>query len=270
MKNDAFIDKCRQLTSSIEVDYKKNLDAIKSKISTGNEDREEGNDIMLKSKRIRKPAVAAAILAAILSISTIVYAAAPIIWRNIDATVSDGEQYVESLIAKISEDGTLRTVGGYFTEDSGRAVIDTADGERIVFNDGLQPHDLQEALTVLQLDYLAFPAYMPDGFAITAFAYPASHNDNLHDAAMNHMSIMYSNGHDVIALMISPEEGFALSASEERALEKITVNGVSAFLGEGQLVLHDGHILYRFSSSPDVDNGILVRMAESISLSLHK
>jgi len=265
MKNDVFMDKCRHITSSIEVDHEKNLKAIRSRLST---EKEEDID-MLKSKKVRRPLVAAAILAAVLSISTIAYAVAPIIWRNIDATVSDGGQYVESLIAKISEDGSFGIIGGYFAENSGRVVIDTDEG-RTIFNDGLQPHDLDEALSILQLSNLALPSYLPDGFSITAFAYPNNPDFNPTNVlAMNHMSIMYSNKHDdVIALMIHAyEEDFVLSASEENDLSGIEINGREAFVGENQLVLFDAdnNILYRFSSSPNVDNDVLVQMAESMN-----
>jgi len=271
MNNDVFMDKCRQLTSSIEVDHEKNLNAIRSRLSTENEewDKEEWNIDMPKSKKVRKPLVAAAILAAVLSISTIAYATVPIIWRNIDATVSDGGQYVESLIAKISEDGYYGVVGGYFAEDSGRVVIDTDEG-RTIFNDGLQPHDLEEALSILQLSNPALPTYLPDGFSVTAFAYPNNPDFNPYSIlAMNHMSIMYSNeNEDVIALIIHAyEDDFTPSASEENALTRIENYYIIETLdGENQLVLFDADngILYRFSSSPNVDNSVLVRMAESM------
>jgi len=266
MKNDAFMDKCRQLTSSIEVDNERSLEAIKTKLLA---ETEEGNIDMIKNKKVRRLAVAAAILAAVLSISAVVYAAVPIIWRNIDVVVSDGEQYIESLIAKTSEDGSHVIVGAYFTENSGRVVIDTEDGVRTIFNDGLQPYDLDEALSILQMNKIALPVYLPNGFAITAFAYPFIQNfDPYNVLTMNHMSIMYSNEYDdVITLMIhSYEEDFELSASEENTLLKIEVNGVNAFVGENKLVLFDANngILYRFSSSPNVDNSILIKMAESM------
>jgi len=262
MKNDVFVDKCRHIASSIEVNHEKNLEAIKSKLLT-----EKENVDMFRNKKVRRPAVAAAVLVAVLSISAVVYAAVPIIWRNVDVAVTDGEQYVQSILAKISEDGTHGVVGGYFTENPGRVVID-AEGTRTVFNDGVQPHDLEEALAILQLSNVVLPAYLPYGFTVTAFAYPTADFDPYNILAMNHISIMYSNKYDdVITLMVaSHEENFVLSASEENAFTRIEIYSFYAFLGENQLVLFDADsgVVYRFSSSPGVANSALVRMAESM------
>ena len=264
MKHDTFFDKCRHLASSVEPDQEKNLRTIKTKLLT---EKEEETIAVLRPKKARRLALVAIALSAVL-FTFVAAAAIPMIWRNVNATIYDGDQYVESLIAQISEDGTHGMISAGLTADAGRVVIDV-DGSRMVFNDGLQAHDLDEARSILQFNHLLLPTYLPDGFVISAFSFPTSSTfdpDNIF--AMDHMTIVHTNTHDeIVALIIQASEGdFELTDLEARTFRSVEINGIEAFVGDDRLILFDANhgMLYHFSASPGVEEAILIRMAESM------
>ena len=250
MNNEDFLNKCKKIASSIQVDDVKNLETIKAKLLL--EDKGE-EIIMIKNKKIRKPVAVAAILAAILSLSAIVYAAVPLIWRSVDTQVLEGEQYISELGAKISEDGSQSLVYGYFAEDAGRVVVDV-EGLRVIFNDDVQPDDFAEAVYVLQLSTTPMlPTYTPEGFSIGSLSYPSPDVDDVYGVlASSHISIAYFDHQDseVIVLMIYElYEGFQ---------EARDIDGVLTFVDI------DNGIAYVLSASPGVEHSTLVRMMQSL------
>jgi len=204
MIDEIFLAECRKIDPSAEVDREKSLDAIRAQIL-----KEEEQNGMLKNKRFRRPAVAAALLAGVLSLTAAVYAASPLVWRYFDTSVVQGQEFVTDLfIGEVDlPDGTT-SVGGSIKIDrealeaaGGGAVIIDVDGEEWVVLDELHLDSLDEGMELLQLDAL-LPDVLPDGFHFSRFTF--SVNPNIHRYAFGEMPaaqsarIYFSNDADEV------------------------------------------------------------------------
>jgi len=242
MNNNSFLAQCKSIDPSAEVDRRKNLEAIKIRLI-----REEEQSIMLKNKKMRRPAVAAVLLAGVLSLSVAAYAAAPMVWRYFDTRVIQGEEFVtDFFIGEVDlPDGTT-SVGGVMEFDrealeaaGGGVVIVEVDGEEWVYLDELHFDNLEDGLALLQLENLLLPNYLPEGFSFSRFTFPvnpnnhqymlgimpAAENAHIHfaDEAGGTISLQISSIPDDITLgILDSQQGFK-------------INGKAAVLSEGLL-----------------------------------
>jgi len=237
MSNDDFLAKCKGINPSVEVDRKKNLEAIQNRIL-----KEEEQSDMLRNKKIRRPVVAAALVAAILSLSVVVYAAAPMIWRHLDTGVVQGEEYVnEFIVAEIDlPDGTMSDVIDInidreaLESAGGELIILEVNGEEWVYLDELNFDSIEDGLALLQLENVALPNYLPEGFSFSRFTFPV--NPNSHKYRLGTIPsaeiayVFFSNGSDTILLQLSNLGTSRIAPSIERGQQGVRINGNEARL----------------------------------------
>ena len=242
MRDDDFMAMCKSIDPSKEVDRKKNLETIKNRLK-----KEEEHVYMIKNKKFRKPAVAAAVLAGLLSISAVAYAAVNMVWRPFDTQVVQGEEFVnEFIIAEIDmPDGTV-SVGSSIDIDfealratDGGAIIVEVDGEEWVYLDELHLDNLADGLALLQLDNVSLPGYLPEGFSFSQMTFPV--NPNNHEYMMGilpaakHTFVYFTNGDDIIRMQIGYSHGMTLGASYWLGQQSVSINGNDAVLISGNL-----------------------------------
>jgi len=242
MRDDDFLAMCKSIDPSVEVDRKKNLESIRNKLS-----KEEEKTIMIKNKKIRKPAVVAAVLIAVMSISAVAYAAAPAVWRLFDTQVIQGEEFVtDFFVGEVDlPDGTT-SIGGAIDVDrealeaaGGGAVIVEVDGEEWVYLDELHLDSLEDGLALLQLENLLLPSYLPEGFSFSRFTFPV--NPNNHEYRLGVLPsakqayVYFSNGSDTIHIQIGYASGLTLGTVYWAGQQAVTINGNDAVLVSGSL-----------------------------------
>jgi len=237
MINDDFLAKCKSINPSVEIDRKRNLEAIQNRLL-----KEEEQAIMLNNKKIRKPAVAAVLLAGILSLSVATYAAAPIIWRYFDTNVVQGEEFVTNFFMGEVDlpDGTT-SIGGNLNIDrqaleaaGGGVIIVEADGEEWVVLDELHLDSLQDGMDMLQLNNVLLPSELPEGFTFSRFTFPV--NPNNHDYKLGSIPaaeaafIHYNNedGADFIIQVGSMPDNMTLGILDGQ--QGLVINGKQAVL----------------------------------------
>ena len=237
MSNDDFLSKCKSIDPSVEVDRKKNLEAIKIRLL-----KEKEQSAMLRNKKIRRPAVAVALLAGIISFSVVAYAAVPMVWRHFDTRVIQGEEFVTDFFRGEIDlpDGTT-SVGGVINIDrdaleaaGGGVVIVEVDGVEEVVLDELHLDNLQDGLNLLQLNNVLLPSYLPEGFSFSRFTFPVNPNNHQYMLgvlpAAEHASIDFSNeSGDVITIQIGSMPNVTLSVLDDQ--QGFIINGKEAVLG---------------------------------------
>jgi len=242
MKNDDFLAMCKSIDPSVEVDRKKNLEEIKTRLL-----KEEEQNIMINSKKVRRPAVIAAALIAVMSFSAVVYAAVPAVWRLFDTQVIQGEEFVNDFfIGEVTlPDGTTSVGGGIDIDREaleaagGGAVIVEVDGEEWVYLDELHFDDLEEGLALLQLENVLIPTHLPEGFSFSRFTFPV--NPNVHPYMLGilpsakHAFVYFANGDDIIQLQIGYADGMTWGAADWLGQQAVTINGNEAVLQNGSL-----------------------------------
>ena len=237
MNNDDFLAKCKSIDPSAEVDKKKNLEAIKTRLLN-----EEEQFAMMKNKKIIRPAAAAALLAGIISISAVAYAAVPMVWRYFDTRVVQGEEFVTEFFRGEVDlpDGTT-SIGGGINIDrealeaaGGGAIIVEVDGVEEVYLDELHLYNLQDGLNLLQLDNVLLPSYLPEGFNFSRFTFPVNPNNHQYmlgtlPAAENALINFSNESGDVITIQIGPMPNMTLSVPDGQ--QGFIINGKEAVLG---------------------------------------
>jgi len=237
LNNDDFLTKCKSINPSVEVDRKKDLEAIQNRII-----KEEEQSAMLRNKKIRRPAVAAVLIAGILSFSAVAYAAAPMIWRHFDTSVVQGEEFVnEFVVAEIDlPDSTTSDVidinidSERLEDAGGEPIILEVDGEEWVYLDELNFDSIEDGLALLQLENVALPTYLPDGFSFSRFTFPV--NPNNHQYRLGTIPsaeiayVFFSNGNDTILLQLSNLGTSRVAPSIERGQQGVEINGNEARL----------------------------------------
>ena len=239
--NDDFLAKCRSLDPSSEIDREKNREIIKARLL-----KEEENVIMFKNKRIRKPAVVAAVLIAVMSLSAVVYAAAPMFWRYFDTQVVQGEEFVTGFWMAEMEmpDGTMSVGGGIDIDREaleaagGGAVIVEVEGEKQVILDELHLDSVEEGLALLQIENPLIPSFIPEGFSFDRFTFRV--NPNIHEymlgtlPAAKNAFIHYSDGDKAIQFQVSYVGNMmAIMASYDLGQQSLIINGNKAVLSSG-------------------------------------
>jgi len=263
--NDAFLAKCKSIDPSAEVDRKKNLEAIKTRLLN-----EEEQTAMLRSKKILRPAIAAALLTGVMLLSVVAYAAAPMVWRYFDTRVVQGEEFVTGFYVAEFElpDGTISQGSGIIFDREaleaagGGVVIVEVDGEEWVVLDELHFDNLEDGLALLHLDDVLVPIYLPEGFSFNRFTFPVNPNNHqitwgeMRAAELARIYFNNENG-DVITFQIGtmPDNVTLGIACDHQGLE---INGKSAvlsgiLLSSGQLDALEGVAQfdgYVFDDSP--------------------
>jgi hypothetical protein len=203
VNNDDFLAKCRSLDPSVGIDHEKNREIIRTRIKN-----EEQID-MMKNKRVRRPVMAAAVLAAVLSLSVVAYAAVPAIWRLIDANVLQGEEFVPNLqlVETENANGTVsQSVQGitpfdfeaYIAAGGGEITVEV-NGEPQVLLDEINFNTLEDLKNTLRTldEGILLPTSLPEGFTFSKAHYPI--NPLIHDVPASwYLKIEYTNGNDII------------------------------------------------------------------------
>jgi len=214
--NNDFLAKCRSINPSAEIDRNKNLETIKEALKIRLLQEEE-QLAMLRNRRIKRPAIATALVAAAtMMLSVAAYAAVPTIWRYFDTRVVTGEEFVNSFAIGEFDlpDGTTSTGGGIDIDRAaleaagGGVVIVEVEGEEMIALDELHFDNLDEGLALLKLDNVLIPRDLPEGFAFSRLTFPV--NPIYHQYAWGHLPtgenahVFFSNNEgDVIQMMIA-------------------------------------------------------------------
>ncbi|MCL2397188.1 MAG: hypothetical protein FWC93_03890 [Defluviitaleaceae bacterium] len=256
MNNDDFLAKCKSIDPSAEVDRNKNFEVIKTRLL-----KEEERYVMTRNKKIKRPAVAAALLAGVMLFSVAAYAAVPAVWRYFDTRVVQGEEFIAGFyIAEIDlPDGTTSIASGMNIDrealeaaGGGIAIVEV-DGEEWVVLDELHLNNLEDGMALLQLDNVLLPGYLPEGFSFSKFTFPVNPNNHQYawgnlPAAENARAYFTNEAGDVITIQIgNMHDMLTLGiASDQQGLE---INGKSAvlsgsFLDDGQLALLENVALF--------------------------
>ena len=260
MINDDFLAKCRSLDPSAEIDSEKNRKIIKARLL------DEENVVILKNKRIRRPAAAAAVLAGILSFSVAAYAAAPMVWRHFDTQVIQGEEFLEDFwMAEIDMPDGTTSIGGSHSIDrdaleaaGGGVIIVEVEGEEFVLLDELHLDSMKDGLALLEIENPLIPSFLPEGFAFSRFTFPVNPNNHQFMLGTIHAArnafIYYSKGDSTILLHMSyfgSETG--LKAAYDFGQQSLIINGNKAVLSgavaAGELAGLEGVSLYNSSTN---------------------
>ncbi|MCL2856546.1 MAG: DUF4367 domain-containing protein [Oscillospiraceae bacterium] len=245
-----FLERCREVDFSAEsVNYEKNLDALKAKLTT--EERFAVN-------KIRKmPVAVAAALAVVLSLSVVALGAT--VWRHMDTRIIQGEEYVRHFSMQEATDGSGFTMGSLDIDPNASGpIIADVEGEKVVLWDAHEYDDLDAALARLSatLGDLKMPAYLPEGFTFEQATYHAN---------VTALNIDYSFGGQELRVRIShyPEEWGIPQWSA--TFEEVEVNGWVGKTGDGSLWVQVGDISYFFDGyNSDLDYDHLIRIAKSL------
>ncbi|MDR2167454.1 MAG: DUF4367 domain-containing protein [Clostridiales bacterium] len=244
--------------------------ALLSKIKDG----ESGASI--RSTRFRKPSLAFAVtLAVVLTLSAATFAAAPAIIRYFDARIISGQEFVNDFRPIESEDGINR----FFIVELNEEAIDYAGsgtitaymegwGEIVLF-DVLRLFDLDEALSLLDVENPLIPSYLPEGFAFrhaTFFRNPITNPG--HPVAARNLLITFSNEDEHIYFRIRRwtsgviEPGTADPHRSDPHRTEITINGHAGGVFGGRLSLEVDDVIYDIVGPLSKDQ--LIKMAESM------
>ena len=249
--NDDFLNKCRSLDPSADIDRERNREIIKSRLSA-----EE--DVMFKSKRVRRPLLVAAVLAGILSVSAVVYAAAPAIFRYFDTRIVEGEEFVHDfwMFDVALTDGTRARGGGIDIDREaleaagGGAVIVEVYGEEWVMLDELHLDNMADGLALLEVDSPLLPSSLPAGFAFERFTFHVNPNNHRYMSgdmvAAKNAFIQFSDGDGGIRLEIRHMGDTYIMAIDDQ--QSLLINGnkavLSGILTNNELSMLEGVALY--------------------------
>ena len=242
--------------SSRSRNKEKNLEKLKAKLVTINEERE----IYVK-KGIRKPIAVAACVAVVLTVSVTVFG-------------QDLVRYVRSVMLG---DHAGFIVAEEISGEERQALMEEMqaliDEGVIVISEGPadEPHwltftDAEEGRSHFITDAL-LPAYLPEGFAFKHIFYFVESAEELQEYGANkYMGVIFSNGADEVRMQIrfmDETTGFEASATEHvRAIE---INGHEAVVDLSTVNLLIGDVMYMFFGMGVVDVEELIKMAESLS-----
>jgi len=221
----------------------------------------------MKKSTARRSAVAAALLVGVLSLSAVVYAAVPTIWRHFNTSVVQGEEFVnEFSVAEVDlSDGTTSDVihvdidREAFEAVDGEPIVLEVDGEEWIYLDPLHFDNIEDGLALLQLEDVALPTYLPEGFSFSRFTFPVNpHNHQYRLGAIPSAEIAYvyfSNGDDTIILQLSNRGASRIAPSIERGQQGVRINGNEAVLS-GSLSAYEYLRLERTVLTHGTNDGI--------------
>jgi len=237
MSNEDFLAKCKSIDPSKEIDRIKNLEEIKKRLKN-----EEEQIYMIRNRRFKKSAVAAAVIAGLLSVSVVAYAAVTSAWRYFDTRVVQGEEFVtDFFVGEIDMPDGTTSVGSGINIDhealaaaGGGAIIVEVDGEEQVVLDELHLDNLQDGLALLQLDNVLIPSYLPEGFSFNRFTFPVNPNNHQYmlgilPAAENARIYFGNEVGDIIIIQIGPMPNVTLGISDDQ--QGFIINENTAVLG---------------------------------------
>lgn len=233
----------------------------------------------MKNKKFARPSIAiAAAVIAVVSLSAVAFARP--IWRQIQTTILEGQEYISEFTMKESEDGVLMgmTAIAENVDEMGRVVVEI-DGEPVIIADPLVLHDLDEALSLFRSEdaNILLPTYLPEGFEFLNATFTICPIRNSEQIGVGkQLFIFFGNEYESFAIEIrhNPEEfGFQVFWSLE--LTELTINGREAHkCGNGGLwVQATPNTSYMFMTWPmrfsgaigsELDSETLIRIAESL------
>jgi len=214
-----------------------------------------------------RPAIAVATIAIMVPVIAFAFGG-NFIWRQLEV-VEGGENvhYVE-VLEEALDDGTTVSTGviGMSVEPGYTGPITAViDGEKVVVRDPNFFYDLDEALSLLEVDNPMLPAYIPEGYV---FAYaeitidPTRHPD--HELAAKQLYIFYSNGEKELYFSITkpsrPE--YLILSQWSDTFKDLEVNDNECRIGRGSMEMIVGDNLYFIGFSFTDDE--LVKIAESL------
>ena len=210
MTNEDFLTKCRNLDPSTAVDRQQNLRDIQARLATNPKAEEQ----MHMKKNFKTPAIIAATLVGILSVSAVAYAAAPMVWRHFDTRITQGDEFVNDFFMAEMDmpDGTTSIGGGI---DIDRAALEAAgggvitvevDGEEWIILDELHFDNTQDGLALLALPNVQVPTTLPEGFYFSRFTFPVNPHHHAYKWGVmptnENAQMHFSNGTDEIILRL--------------------------------------------------------------------
>jgi len=261
-RNDKFLQQCRDIDfSAHSQNQDKNLETLKAKLAGKNKESSK----MKTSKNLKKTIIIAAVVAAVLSLSVVALAAGPMMLRQLDTRVVQGEQYVRQFERWVNEGegfaGGTRDVD--MDVDHSVPIIVEVDGVEELLMDRHTFYDLEDALSHLAVESPRLPSFLPEGFAFEHATFSISPVRNPdHETAANMLNIIYSNdAGDEIQLMISyyPAEWGGMSIGGE----EIIIDGHRGQDAGGWMFVHPYDTLYSLSTN-DIDGAYLRKIAESL------
>ena len=217
----------------------------------------------VKNKKIMRPfmVIVAALIAA-LSVSAVVFAAAPIVWQYLDTRILQGEEFVEEFSIRVSEDGKYSVMVTVIdAENIEGALIVEVDGEPMVMFDKLQVDNMEEALELLAIYNVLMPSYLPEGFVFEQVTFPI--NPIIHPDALSHMLVDFSNGDENIRLQISQHDyqwGMSIFSSNQ---VDILINGNIGAIADNMVAVIIEDVLYLIDGS-SLTQEELIMIAESL------
>jgi len=189
---------------------------------------------------------AAALLAGVLVLSVVGYAAAPAIWRYFNARVIEGEEFVtEFFVGEFDPgDGTTSVGVGIGIDQEaidaagGGIIILEVDGEEWVYLDELHFDNIEDGLALLELESVLVPTMLPQGFSFSRFTFPVNPQNHRYRLGIiptaSEAVIYFTNDDDVIWIqMRQMPEGTTLFAGGDQ--QKLSINGAMAVLMGGIL-----------------------------------
>jgi len=255
MNDKEFLNMCRNIDFSASSDSQKvyTYTITKNKIS-----KQEKTNM----KRVRKPMALVAIVAVLLSVTTIAVVATPN-WIRRDVVIITGEEYVRNISIYESSDGVLFGID-IDRDGGGGPIIAEVDGETWVIRDELHFDNLDEALALLAHDSILLPTTLPEGFEFYRATFPVNpliHTDVEQRAAYN-MFFMLTNGDDTIQVMLSGWEedwGIPVFGGNQR---DVTINGMTGAVADSGLLMYNNNVMYSISTE-SLSQDELIQLAES-------
>ena len=208
--------------------HEDNLGRIKQRLASPEIEKNMGSKApMQRVTPFRKPAIAAAAMLGVLSLSVMAYAAVPFVIRHFNTQVLVGEQYVSEFImgeVDLPDGTTSILVGIDIDPEATGPIIVSVDGEEMVIRDELRLDNLADGLALLALDHLPMPTVLPTGFVFDTFVFPV--NPLLHAYAWESIpadkfaAVYFSNGTDHIRLQLmdAPLESHLVAMANQQAL----------------------------------------------------
>ena len=245
-----------------------------------------GEQYPMKNKRMLKPSMlVAAVMIAVLSMSVIVYAAAPVVWRYLEVRFIEGEEF--DFTIKESECGskTVMSIDAEALQDAeGPVVIEVGDDMTVtmVLQDTLHLYCIEEAFALLKMENVLFPYYLPEGFWFKRATFPV--NPIQHPCAPGvdeYVLLEFYNGTDIITLSVNYWYPLRGTRQISPFQEEIMIGDYMAMIAEGILAIVIGNAEYVFLGGDvggtviidGIEHGIIdslitqdemVRMAESL------
>jgi len=251
MNDKEFLKMCRDIDFSASSNSQKVFNITKNKIS-----KQENTNM----KRVRKPIALIAIVAVLLSLTTIVVVATPN-WIRRHVEIIEGAEYIHDIAIYESSGGIV--FGADIDQDGGPIIIEV-DGETWIIRDELHFDNLDEALALLAHDNVLLPTILPEGFEFYRATFPVNPliHTNTEQRAAYTMFFRFTNGDDTIQVMLSGWEedwGLPVFAGNQR---DVTINGMPGAVADFGLLMYNNNVMYSIDSEY-LSQDELIQLAES-------